>query len=300
MAPVTLYSFAKINPVLRVLRKRPDGYHDIETVFQTVDLYDTLTFSPQAGGTLLTCTDPAVPTDERNLVCKAVALIRERYGCSAGIRIDIDKRIPVAAGLAGGSGNAAVTLHALNRLWALGLSEETLRDLAARLGADVPFCLSGGTAVGRGRGERLEWIETGCPAHFVLVNPPLSVSSAWAYQHVKIELTNGMPCINLDVSVWRSGDFGQWIRGLHNDLEAPVRAAFPVVDRVRQALLSGGASGAVMSGSGPTVFGVVPDRTVAERVAGRVRRRADARWRVFAVSPISRREIAARCGLSIP
>lgn len=297
MTPLTLFSFAKINLLLRVLRKRTDGYHDIETIMQTVDLFDALTFSSLPSGTAITCTDSAVPTDHRNLAHQAITLMRRRSGRQDGIRIDIDKRIPVAAGLAGGSGNAAMTLHALNRIWALGLKEKDLLELAAELGSDVPFCLFGGTAAGEGRGERLTWIDTTCRACFVLVNPPCVVSSAWAYQNVNLELTNVISCINLKVSVWQEGDFKQWISLLHNDLEPAVRSAYPMVEQISGALRSCGAAGVLMSGSGPTVFGVFPDRVAAETARQQLVQRLDPQCRVLVAPPISRAEIAARCEL---
>ncbi|MBI4551880.1 MAG: 4-(cytidine 5'-diphospho)-2-C-methyl-D-erythritol kinase [Candidatus Latescibacteria bacterium] len=292
---MTIHSYAKINLGLRVLRKRPDGYHDIETVMQTVDLTDTLTVSPQASGTTVTCDDPAVPTDERNLAYRAAELIRSRVGTESGVRVDIQKRIPVAAGLAGGSGNGAVTLIALDRLWDAGLSFDDLLAMADRLGSDVPFCLRGGMAIGRGRGEVVEFLDTACPFAFVLVTPPCAVSTAWAYQQVKIELTNFSSIVNLIISSLHEGDLDRLVVHLRNDLESPVLAHLPVVGRVKQTLIDCGAAGAAMSGSGPTVFGVVPDRLAASRVADRVRQ-VETTWRVWVAMPVSAREIAERSG----
>lgn len=292
---LTLRSYAKINFGLRVLWKRPDGYHDIETVLQTVDLTDTITVSPRPRGTVVTCDDPAVPTDERNLAYRAAHLMRARLGTETGVRIDIQKRIPVAGGLAGGSGNGAMTLVALNRLWNAGLSSEDLVSLAAQLGSDVPFCLHGGTAIARGRGDVLECMEFPCALACVLVNPPCTVSTAWAYEHVKIELTNPLPSINLIISALRKGDIGRLVPLLRNDLEPPVLEHLPVVERVKQALVACGACGAVMSGSGPTVVGLVSDRAAAVQVADRVRR-VDASWRVYVAVPVSAREIAEQAG----
>lgn len=293
MTTLSLHSYAKINLGLRVLRKRPDGYHEIETLMQTVDLTDTITVTAQQSGTTVTCTDPKVPTDERNLVAQAVRLMRDRYGIDAGVRIDIQKRIPVAAGLAGGSGNGAMTLLALNHLWRLALADDELFDLAILLGSDVPFCLTGGTTIARGRGECLEYLDTICPGMFILVNPSCAISSAWAYQHVKIDLTNTHSCINFVVCALRQNDITRLVSRVHNDLEESVLGVFPVVDRVKRTLIDCGAAGALMSGSGPTVFGIVPNRVTAEQVADRVRQ-ADPQWRVYVVSPVSRNEIAAQ------
>ena len=299
VTPLTLFSFAKINPVLRVLRKRPDGFHDIETILQTVDLTDSLTFTPATSGVHLTCTEPSVPVDHRNLAHKAVALVQSRYGCKQGIKIHIEKRIPVAAGLAGGSGNAAVTLHALNRMWALHLGEGELLSLAAELGSDTPFCLYGGTASGQGRGEQLSWLDVVSSGHFVLVNPPCTVSAAWAYQNLKLGLTNAMSRINLDVSALQAGCLDHWLSRWHNDLEAPVQVEYPMVDQARRLLKTVGAIRVLMSGSGPTVFGFYSERTKAVQAANTVRQQLGIGWRVYVVSPVSRRDIAERQGFLV-
>jgi 4-diphosphocytidyl-2-C-methyl-D-erythritol kinase len=282
---LTLRSHAKINLYLSVLHKRPDGYHEIETLMQTVDLTDTLKFTPEAEEVTLTCSNPDVPLDQSNLVYKAVALMRRVYGKTAGLRVHIEKNIPVAAGLAGGSGNAAMTLHALNGLWRLGLTDAELMARAGELGSDVPFCLRGGMAIGRGRGERLEWVDFTPDACFVLVHPPQAVSSAWAYQQLKMGLTNSSSSINLGVSVFRGTGYNDLAKQLRNDLETPVRAAFPVIDRIYAAFHAAGVYSVLMSGSGPTVFGMVPDRSTAEQVAACMRAHGDSSWRVFVTAP---------------
>ena len=225
---MTLRSFAKINLAIHLLGKRTDGYHEILTLMETVDLADDLVVSGQEQGTTVTCSHPAVPTDGRNLAHRAADLVRERCGLGdRGVRIHIEKRIPVAAGLAGGSGNAAMTLHGLNALWSLGLGEEDLTDLAAELGSDVPFCLHGGVAVASGRGEKVAWLDAAGPRHYVLVCPPLEVASGWAYSQWKMELTKDASSINLISSVMQAGDAGRLASCLHNDLEPAVRAAHP-------------------------------------------------------------------------
>lgn len=291
-----LYSFAKINLSLHLLGKRADGYHEIETLMQTVDLADKITITECKKGTTVTCSDPTVPSNEHNLAYKAIDLVRSTYCITKpDIQVHIDKQIPVAAGLAGGSGNAAMTLHGLNKTWSLGLSKESLIALAAELGSDVPFCLYGGTALASGRGEQVRWLDEENPFHFVLINPPVAVSSAWAYQHAKIDLTNPVSCINLMVSLLHDGDFDGLISHLHNDLEPSVQSAFSVVREARDILVAVGASGVLMSGSGPTVFGVFLNRSEAQRAADQVRSRVAPQWRVFVASSISQRAISLRC-----
>ena len=296
MSPFSLPSYAKINLGLQVIRKRPDGYHDIETVMQTVDLTDTVTVAPLPSQIEVTCTDPSVPVDDRNLVYRAAQMLRDQFGIEGGVRIDIQKQIPVAAGLAGGSGNGAVTLLALNRLWELNLSEQDLLGLAAQLGSDIPFCMIGGTALATGRGEHVEQLDVQCPCAFVLATPDCQISSAWVYQNLKISLTNTHSMINLILCALRQSDTMQLVSCIQNDLEKSVLEAFPIVDRVKRVLAGCGASGVLMSGSGPTVFGIVPERTVAEQVAACVRQAAVG-WRVFVTSPVSRTEILTQRGI---
>lgn len=290
---MTLRSFAKINLGIHLLGKRADGYHEIVTLMETVDLADDLEMSGQEKGTAVICSDPAVPTDRRNLVHRAAELLRERYGLGdRGVRIHIEKRIPVAAGLAGGSGNAAMTLCGLNAFWSLGLQEEDLLDLAAELGSDVPFCLHGGVAVASGRGEKVAWLDAPGPRHYVLVCPPLEVASGWAYNRWKMELTKDASCINLISSVMQAGDANRLASCLHNDLEPAVRETHPEIDRARALLSDAGLKGILMSGSGPTVFGLAPGRAEAERIARDLRGRTEPSWRVFPVSSSSRRDAA--------
>ena len=286
-----LHSFAKINLSIHLLGKRPDGYHEIVTLMETVDLADDVEVSGQEGGTTVTCSDPAVPVDERNLAHRAADLVRDRYGLEGrGVRVHIEKRIPVAAGLAGGSGNAAAMLHGLNALWSLGLGEEDLMGLAAELGSDVPFCLYGGVAVASGRGEKVAWLDAAGSRHYVLVCPPLEVASGWAYGRSKLELTKDGSCINLVSSVMQAGDVDRLASCLHNDLEPAVRAAFPEIERARGLLADAGLKGVLMSGSGPAVFGLASGRAAAERIACDLKGRVEPSWRVFAVSSKSRRE----------
>ncbi len=286
-----LHSFAKINLSIHLLGKRPDGYHEIITLLETVDLADDVALSGQETGTTVSCSDPAVPTDGRNLVHRAAVLVRDRCGLGdMGVRIHIEKRIPVAAGLAGGSGNAAMTLHGLNALWSLGLGEEDLMALAAELGSDVPFCLYGGVAEASGRGEKVAWLESVGSRHYVLVCPPLEVSAGWAYSHARLELTKDRTGINLPSSVMRDGNVDSLAPCLHNDLEPAVRAAYPEIDRARCLLTDAGMKGILMSGSGPTVFGLASSRQAAAQMADELRGRVEPSWRIFAVSSRSRWE----------
>ena len=284
-------SQAKINLCIHLLEKRPDGYHELVTLMEAVDLADDLIINQQKTGITVTCTNPVVPTDDRNLVVKAVNLVKRKYKLKdQGVSINIIKRIPVAAGLAGGSGNAAMTLHGLNRLWALGLKKEQLIELAVELGSDVPFCLYGGAAIAFGRGEKVIWLDDPGTRHYVLVCPPISVSSGWAYSRVKLGLTKDRSSISLLSSVMQTDDFKKLISCLNNDLEAVVSARFPEINRARGYLSDNGVNGMLMSGSGPAVFGLVSSRKSAERIASDVRNMVEPFWQVFAVSSIARED----------
>ncbi|KEO83135.1 4-(cytidine 5'-diphospho)-2-C-methyl-D-erythritol kinase [Tumebacillus flagellatus] len=263
---------AKINLTLDVLHKRPDGYHEVEMVMQTVDLSDHLQFQERADAEIvLTCTAPYIPLDQRNLVYQAAHLMRETYGIEKGIHIHIEKRIPVAAGLAGGSSDAAATLRGLNRLWKLGLSLDELAVLGAKIGSDVPFCIYGGTAIARGRGEQIERLPSVSPTWVVLVKPPIAVSTADVYGRLRADEIEHHPDTAGMVHALTTGDVKQISAGLGNVLENVTFAMYPEVERLKQQLLKFGAQGALMSGSGPTLFALVEREQKAVRICNALR-----------------------------
>ncbi len=186
MTPVTYHSYAKINLYLDVLNRRSDGFTNIETIFQTVSLCDELRFQPADAGIHFSCNMPSLADPSSNLVCRAANLLQEQTGCVKGIAIHLEKRIPIAAGLAGGSGNAAATLIALNALWGLNLEEAQQEKIAAQLGSDVPYCLHGGTVAATGRGERMEILDPVEIQWIVLVHPPLAITAGHAYGHPRL------------------------------------------------------------------------------------------------------------------
>jgi 4-diphosphocytidyl-2-C-methyl-D-erythritol kinase len=262
-------SYAKINLYLDVLDRRPDGFTNIETVFQTVSLYDELEFEPAQPGIALTCTNPDLPTDERNLVYRAAELLRGFAGDAAGVRITLRKRIPVAAGLAGGSGNAAATLLALSQLWDLHLGAEELRMLALGLGSDVPYCLVGGTAAATRRGDLVAPMDPLPEVWFVLVHPPVQLSTASVYaspllEHSPPQLAGAKsPALLAAMDALPRGDWSH----VRNAMETAVFPEHPELAALKARLLDAGCLAAAMSGSGPTVFGVAGSREEANRVA---------------------------------
>lgn len=283
--PMKLKSYGKINLGLRVLGKRPDGYHEIETILQTVDLCDEIIFRPLTGGIRLVCTHPLVPEDDRNLAWKSVEMIREKCGITEGIQITIKKSIPVGAGLGGGSSNAAVTLRGLAEMWGLPLTEQDLFCLAGEIGSDVPFFLKGGTALATGRGQRLEYLDSDWgDRSFVVIYPKIEVSSAWAYKSLKLDLTQTRKYVNLKV-LFNTWTFGHSSRMdlLLNDLEEGVNRRYPVVGLAKEALLSAGALAAAMTGSGSAVYGIFGSWGEARKAAQRLQQ---PRWDVFLTRPI--------------
>jgi len=263
---------AKINLTLDVLHKRPDGYHEVEMVMQTVDLSDHLTFTATEEDSItLSCTAPYIPLDPRNLVWQAAKLMKDTYNIRQGVKIHIEKRIPVAAGLAGGSSDAAATLRGLNRVFGLGLSLDELAELGAKIGSDVPFCMYGGTAIARGRGEQIEQLPRATPTWVVLVKPPIAVSTADVYGRLRADAITDHPDLNGMVEALTTGDVKNISAKLGNVLEAVTFEMYPEVEKLKHQLLKFGASGALMSGSGPTLFALVEREAKAVRICNALR-----------------------------
>jgi 4-diphosphocytidyl-2-C-methyl-D-erythritol kinase len=256
---LTLPSFAKINWTLDIRGRRADGYHELRTLLQTISLADELTFEPAEQGIEIVCTHPDVPCDETNLVHRAARAFQAFTGVTQGVRITLDKRLPVAAGIGGGSSNAATTLLALQRLWNRRLAPRELVALGATLGADVPFFFLGGTALGVGRGDEvypLADIRVEC---LLLINAGIAVSTKEVYGNLPPDLTKPDTLTKMPLSfeaahaaVTQSDE----LPVLHNDLENPVFARHPLLAEIRRRLIQAGARGVLMSGSGSTLFAI--------------------------------------------
>ena len=254
--------FAKVNLQLSVGPRRDDGFHDIDTIFQTIDLHDILTISP-AKDFGFTCNDASLPTGDENLVVRAVWLFAERTGIEPKCSIHLEKRIPVAAGLGGGSSDAAATLRALNMLQGAPLDMNELHELSLALGSDVPFFLIGGRARGRGRGEVLEQLPEQPTANMLIVKPPFGVSAREAYHY--FDLTSGAQFRDtsksgLFATVSPNADI-PW----HNDLERGVFATYPAIRQIKEVMLEQGALDAVMCGSGSAVVAQFSDEAAARK-----------------------------------
>lgn len=255
---------AKVNLFLKVLGKRPDGYHEISTLMQPVSIYDELTVEIESGsGVEISCSSNQCPSGPSNLAYKAAELFLKKTGIGKKVKLSIVKEIPVGAGLGGGSSDAASVLIALNSMTGAGEAEETLMRLGAEIGSDVPFFILRSSAWASGRGTELKRVALPC-YHYVLVNPGFHVSTAWAYGNLDLTKVNQDYNLSYSVEALSRTDNKGGLKGLLvNDLETATIAAHPALARLKDVLLENGADGALMSGSGPTVFGVFAGRDSA-------------------------------------
>ncbi len=274
MKRIIMQAPAKINLGLIVRGKRPDGYHEIETVLQMVSLYDTLEIAQGDDGIVLASDTSALPLGQENLVYRAAERLALEAGRAPAVRIHLAKQIPVAAGLGGGSSDAAATLAGLNRLWGLDYPAERLRTMAVELGMDVPFFLLSPTAFAKGRGEQLTPLRPPKPPLWVvLVNPGFRVSTPWAYESLNLGLTiknKHISMLRFSITAFEDARFP-----LENDLEGATLKAFPVLGEIKESLRELGALTGLMSGSGPTVFGVFPNRQTAASARQVLQRRRE-------------------------
>jgi 4-diphosphocytidyl-2-C-methyl-D-erythritol kinase len=293
---LTLPSFAKINWALHVLGRRPDSYHELHTIFQTVTLHDRLRLTLRADDAIeIQCDAPGIPVDETNLVYRAAALLRERYGAGRGVRIILEKRIPEGGGLGGGSSNAAVTMLGLAHLWRIKTTARELAHLGARLGADVPFFFMGGTARGCGLGTRVAPLADVAETHLLIVTPSVKVLTTEAYKALSAPaLTKAKDDIMLSISR-ADAQFPDLLPyHLHNDFERVVLRLEPEIERAREALRLAGARGSLLAGSGASVFGIFDNREAQERAAALLR--VESGWRVFTCKALTRAAYVAALG----
>ena len=268
MNKLTMEAPAKINLGLDVLRRRPDGYHDLRMVMQTISLKDELVLTQtEEPGIFLTVEserEGELPADNKNLAYRAAALLLREFPQPGGVRIQLKKRIPIAAGLAGGSTDASATLLGMNRLFDLGLSLPELQKRGVTLGADIPYCLMKGTALAEGIGERLTRLPKAPACHVLLAKPDVSVSTAWVYQNLHLTEDTVHPDIDEMTRCLAEGNLTKLCACLGNVLETVTIPAYPVIARIKAQMKEEGALGALMSGSGPTVFGLFDSREKAE------------------------------------
>lgn len=264
-------AFAKINLGLDIAGKRPDGYHEVNMVMQSIALADEIELLPAEQLSVVTDQND-IPDGPDNLAWKAAVLLAEKHGNKPNVQIRIRKKIFAAAGLAGGSADAAAVLRGLNRLWRLGLSAEELEILAAELGSDVPFCIRGGTAAATGRGEILEPLADMPETWLLLAKPRVAVSTAWVYQNFRNEDVSARPDITAMKMAIRNSDKQGIIACMGNVLESVTAKAFPEIEAIKEAMRANGAEISLMSGSGPTVFAFVESEERGKQIAAVLRR----------------------------
>ena len=277
---------AKINLGLFVLGKRSDGYHDLETLFQMVSLYDTVELESLENRIELACDDPKVPADDSNLMIRAARLLQETVPEKTGLgcRMVLKKKIPMGAGLGGGSGNAAGVLIGLNRLWDLQLKFSELSKIAAQLGSDIPFFLCAPSALGEGRGERLTPLPSPKKFHVVLVFPRVSMATAEVFQALSFDLTKNSKNIKILREFYSKSNIASLGAHLHNDLEAVVTKRLPVIAKIKRKLSSLNADGVLLSGSGSAVFGIFEGSQEAKEAYARC---CEEEWDAFLTETVS-------------
>ena len=266
MTRKTIKSYAKINLGLDVLGTLPNGYHSLKMIMQTISLYDSLYFEKRKDSKIVLKTNLAyLPVNEKNIVYQAIKLFMDTMGISGGIYASITKRIPVAAGMAGGSGNAAAALKAMNELFGTHLSIQELSTMGVRLGADVPYCLMGGTAISEGIGDILTPLPAPPKAKVLIVKPRISVSTKEVYTQLNIDDTTRHPNMEACIEAIRTGSLTALCNNLGNVLESVTVRMHPVISEIKAEMLQLGARGSLMSGSGPTVFGLFDNEELSIR-----------------------------------
>lgn len=280
MEQITRKAYAKINLGLDVMRRRPDGYHEVKMIMQTVGIYDILTFQrkercegiPQITIKLeqedVLGTAPLkedIPCDESNLIYKAAALIMKTYNIQESVEITLWKNIPVAAGMAGGSTDAAAVFHGLNEMFALSMNFETMKELGVLIGADVPYCIMGGTVLSEGIGEILTPLPAPPPAHLLIAKPDIHVSTKFVYENLHADRLQFHPDIDGMMEALKAGNLVGIAQRMENVLETVTVREYPVIRQIKEEMKRNGALNALMSGSGPTVFGIYEDGETAKK-----------------------------------
>ena len=259
-------AYGKLNLSLDIVGKREDGYHLVCMVMQTVDLYDELTIQKtDKPGIQLTTDRPDLPTNEDNLIYKAAKLLFDEFQIKGGVSIHLKKQIPIAAGMAGGSADCAATLLGINTLFDLKLTEQDLQKRAVTMGADIPYCIMGGTALSEGIGEVLTPISPVPDCHVLLVKPNIDISTKWVYQTLRWNTLTSHPDTKKMLSALEAQSLSEVSATMENVLETVTIPAYPVIASIKEKLLSLGAINSMMSGSGPTVFGLFPDQGAGEK-----------------------------------
>lgn len=266
MDKISLKALAKINLGLDVVRKREDGYHEVRMVMQTIHLFDRLNIEKtKKAGISIKTNLFFLPVNENNLIYKAGKLLMDEFNITEGVSVELDKRIPVAAGMAGGSTDAAAMLYGMNKIFDLGLSMQELKDRGVKIGADVPYCLMRGTALAEGIGEKLKSLPPMIKCPVLIAKPQISVSTKFVYENLRLDENTVHPDIDALIQDIKDKDLHEVCNHMGNVLETVTIPNYPIIDEIKKKMMNSGAIGAMMSGSGPTVFGLFEDEETAKK-----------------------------------
>lgn len=266
MDKISLKALAKINLGLDVVRRREDGYHEVRMVMQTIHLFDRLNIEKtKKAGISIKTNLSFLPVNENNLIYKAGKLLVDEFNITEGVSVELDKRIPVAAGMAGGSTDAAAMLYGMNKIFELGLSMQELKDRGVKIGADVPYCLMRGTALAEGIGEKLKSLPPMIKCPVLIAKPQISVSTKFVYENLRLDENTVHPDIDALIQDIKDKDLHEVCNHMGNVLETVTIPNYPIIDEIKKKMMNSGAIGAMMSGSGPTVFGLFEDEETAKK-----------------------------------
>lgn len=270
MDSCTLKAYAKINIGLDVTGRTDNGYHLLKTVMQQVDLYDVITIERAEKGINFSCDSKDVPSDDTNLAVKAAKLMTETYGIKEGVNISLNKNIPVAAGMAGGSTDGAAVIIGMNKVFDLDLTMQEMIDTGVKIGADIPFCIQGGCAIAEGIGEKLRELDNRTEMYTLIAKPPINVSTVHVYKTLKWQETDH-PDMDRVIKGIMAGSMDDIVAGMGNVLESVTCSEYDIINELKKAMLDIGASGSLMSGSGPTVFGLFKNKEEAKSAEKRLK-----------------------------
>lgn len=285
MKEIEIDSYSKINLTLNILGKRRDGYHNIETIMQSINLADRIFIKGEKEGVKIKCSHPLVPVDTQSLTYRSAEKILNRYRIKKGVKIEIDKKIPLASGMAGGSANSASILVGINKLFALNLSNKDLREIGEELGMDVPFCIQNGTALAYHKGEKVTPLPPiNPPLWIIIINPGFGIPTKWAYNNLDLGLIKREKNSTIAMlKALKEGGLEGIAKNLFNSFEGLVIKKYPEIGKIKDRLVEEGALGALMSGSGPTVFGIAQNKEEALRIYEKLKSEYKSIWAVHTV-----------------
>ncbi len=285
MKEIEIDSYSKINLTLNILGKRQDGYHNIETIMQSINLADRIFIKEEKEGIKIKCSHPLVPIDTQSLTYRSAEKILNKYGIKKGVKIKIDKKIPLASGMAGGSANSASILVGINKLFALNLSNKNLREIGEELGMDVPFCIQNGTALAYHRGEKVTpLLSINPPLWIIIINPGFEIPTKWAYNNLDLSLIKRKKNnTKTMLEALNEGEIRGIAKNLFNSFEGLIIKKYPEIGKIKDRLIKEGVLGALMSGSGPTVFGIAQNKEQALKIYKKLKSAYKSIWVVHTI-----------------